>query len=79
MLLMPFGDSSRVQTAAGAVGWFFVGYVMLVPALILFVSLHALDQLSPVRKWAIVSLGLFISSGLVALDVVYLLVRSAIA
>lgn len=79
MLLMPFGDMPRLQAAAGAIGWLFVLYVMLVPALILFVSLHALDQLSPVRKWAIVSVGLLISSGLVVLDVVYLLVRSAIA
>jgi hypothetical protein len=79
MLLMPFGASPSVQAAAGAVGWIFVIYVLVVPALILLVSLHALDGLSPVRRWAIVSVGLLISSGLVVLDVAYLLVRSAIA
>lgn len=78
MPMMTFGNASTVEAVAGVVGWLFVVYVMVVPAIILSAPLRSFLKLSRARRFAVVTVGVLISSGLVALDVFYLLVRAAI-
>jgi hypothetical protein len=78
MPMMTLGHSHVVEIVAGIVGWLVVLYVMLVPAIILSVPLRSLSKLSRTRKVIVVIGGVLISSGLVTLDVLYLLVRTAI-
>lgn len=77
MPLMLLGDKRPVEIGGAIAGWLFFVYVMVVPAIIIATRLRALDTL-PRRKTRAILSGLGVSSGLVLLNIGYILVRSAI-
>jgi hypothetical protein len=79
MPLMLVGDKPAVQIGGAIAGWIFVVYTLAVPGIIIGMRLRSLDTLPQRRKTRIVLSGLLVSSGLVLLNVGYILIRSTIA